>query len=494
MAEFDQDHLLTFWEELSENEQKELYHELDTLDVEEVMEFFEKTVVKLNDTAEKLDDRMSPLKDHQCGSIVESTPEELKEYEALAFEEIAKGKMGILLLAGGQGTRLGVSYPKGMYDVGLPSRKTLFHLQAERILKLEELAREATGKDGKITWYIMTSAPTRQPTLDFFKNNKFFGLEEENVVVFQQGTLPCFTFNGKIILGAKNKLSRAPDGNGGLYRALRRDGILDDMEKRGIETIQLFCVDNSLVRVGDPIFTGYCMSKGAECANKVVPKGHPAESVGITCKVDGKYQVVEYSEITHKSAELRNEDGSLTYGAANICIHFFTRDFLSRVVNEHEKSLVHHVAKKKIPFIDDNGELQKPERPNGIKMEKFVFDVFQFAKNFVIWECVREDEFAPLKNAPGASDFTPAHCRDALFALHQKYIMNAGGVLVDNNGMKLSQATSPAAPTEANNNNNNDKDKSIPICEISPLVSYAGEGLDALVAGKKILTPAHFSL
>ena len=211
------------------------------------------------------------------------------------------------------------------------------------------------------------------------------------------------------------------------------------MRRRGVECVQLYCVDNILVRVGDPLFVGYCLSRGAECANKVVPKNSPSESVGITCKVDGKYQVVEYSEITSKSAELRTAEGSLIYSAANLCIHYFTLDFLERVVGVHEKELVHHVAKKKIPFVDPaSGQLVKPEKPNGIKMEKFVFDVFRFAENFVVWECVREEEFAPLKNAEGAADSTPTYCRDALLALHQRFVMEAGGSLVDSQVKKKS--------------------------------------------------------
>merc|ERR1712038_1435442 len=350
--------------------------------------------------------------------------------------------------------------------------------------------------------YIMTSASTVKPTTDFFKKHNYFGLEPSNVVVFQQGTLPCFAFDGKIIMDTKSSISRAPDGNGGLYRALKVGGILEDMNKRGTEYIQLYCVDNILVRVGDPVFSGYCISMGAECGNKVVPKGFPTESVGITCKVDGKYQVVEYSEITSKAAELRNDDGSLTYSAANICIHFFTRDFLSRVVNQHEMELVHHVAKKKIPYVA-SGKVMKPEVPNGIKMEKFVFDVFQFADEdkFAVWECVREDEFAPLKNAPGASDFTPAHCRNALYALHQKYVMAAGGTIVDDEGKAMERMISPAAPKEKSSNNNNEvlsdsnnnKDqKGVRgvVVEISPSVSYAGEGLENWVKDQLISAPA----
>ena len=286
LENFDQSHLLDHWDGLNDEQRSSLYNDLSGLDLEEVKEYFERTVVTLNETAEKLDDRMQPLEADQCGSILKATEEEVAEYERISLEAVAEGKVAILLLAGGQGTRLGVPYPKGMYDVGLPSKKSLFQLQAERILKLEQLAEERTGKKGgKVAWYIMTSAPTVKPTTDFFRQNGYFGLDPANVVVFQQGTLPCFTFSGKIIMSSKHELSRAPDGNGGLYRALRADGIIDDMEKRGISYIQLFCVDNILVRVGDPIFTGYCITKKAECANKVVPKGFPSESVGITCKV-----------------------------------------------------------------------------------------------------------------------------------------------------------------------------------------------------------------
>merc|ERR1712025_323196 len=487
-----QEHLLQFWEELNTDEKQALYNELSELDLDEVLEYFQRTVAEMSSAGEKLDDKMQPLTESQCGSMASSTDRELAQYESLSLEEISKSHVGILLLAGGQGTRLGTSYPKGMYDVGLPSNKTLFQLQAERIRSLETLAEKTTGVKGAITWYIMTSASTIKPTLDFFAKNQYFGLKKDNVVVFQQGTLPCFTFEGKMILGAKHKLSIAPDGNGGLYRALRREGILDDMKSKGIEYIQLYCVDNILVKVGDPLFMGYCLSKGAECANKVVRKGFPTEAVGITCKVAGHYQVVEYSEITQKSAERRNKDGSLTYSAANICIHFFTFEFLNRIVMENERSLEHHVAKEKIPFINTEGVLVKPDKPNGIKMEKFVFDVFKFANKFVVWECFRDEEFAPLKNAEGASDFTPTHCRNALLALHQKWLRIAGAKLVNEDGEEARQMGSPAG--EDNNNddsdNNNAEKKYVVLCEISPLVSYAGENLQSY-KGKEIQLPVH---
>lgn len=490
LARFNQQHLLDHWNDLSLDQQGELFKELSDLDLEEVNEYFQRTVREMEHAGEKLDDKMEPLDEMQCGSVLKSSERELDAYKCKSLDEIASGKVGILLLAGGQGTRLGVSYPKGMYNVGLPSGKTLFQLQAERILGLENIAKARNPeKSGKIVWYIMTSASTVQPTTDFFKKFNYFGLESENVVIFQQGTLPCFSFDGRIILGEKHKLARAPDGNGGLYRALRNEGILKNMKQRGIEHIQLYCVDNILCKVGDPVFMGYCLTKGAECANKVVRKGFPDEAVGITCKVDGHYQVVEYSEITTKSSEARTEDGTLLYGAANICIHYFTYAFLESVVMFHERSLQHHVAKKKIPFVNSEGDLIKPTNPNGIKMEKFVFDVFKFAKNFVTWECLRDEEFAPLKNADGKPDFTPSYCRKSLLSLHQKWLRSAGAVLVDEDGEEAKQMTSPAG--ENNNNdgdNNNDGKESNVVCEISPLVSYSGEGLEAY-KGQKMQLP-----
>jgi UDP-N-acetylglucosamine/UDP-N-acetylgalactosamine diphosphorylase len=195
-----QEHLLDFWQELSEPQQAELYNELADLDLEEVLEYFSRTVAEMHTAGAKLDDKMQPLTESQCGSTAQSTDPELAHYESLSMTEISQGKVGILLLAGGQGTRLGTSYPKGMYDVGLPSNKTLFQLQAERIISLERLAEKRTGVKGSITWYIMTSASTIQPTKEYFASNNYFGLSADNVVVFQQGTLPCFTFDCRLLM------------------------------------------------------------------------------------------------------------------------------------------------------------------------------------------------------------------------------------------------------------------------------------------------------
>lgn len=458
-----QEHLLRYWDELSEDQRALLLEDIGELNLEEVKEFFERATSSMAESGEKLDDKMKPVCEDKFLSISGSNPDQLTKYYDEGLRQISGSKVGVLLMAGGQGTRLGFAHPKGMYNVGLPSNKSLFHVQAQRILKLQRLAAEFAGKSGRITWYIMTSEATMVPTKKYFEQNNYFGLEEENIVMFEQGSLPCYDFNGKILLDEKHRISKAPDGNGGLYRALRDRGILDDLERRGVLYLHAHSVDNILIKVADPIFIGYCVEQSADCAAKVVEKSHPNEAVGVVCQVDGKYQVVEYSEITQKTAELRKPDGRLTFNAGNICNHFFTTSFLRKIGSTFEKELKLHVAKKKIPFVDESGMRCTPDKPNGIKIEKFVFDVFQFAQHFVTVEVPRDEEFSALKNADSAGKDCASTARADIYRLHKKYVEAAGGTV---DGVEV---------------------------EISPLLSYGGEGLGSIVKGKTFACPAYLA-
>jgi len=457
LKKYDQEHIIKYWDKLDEKQRKLLLQDIYEVNIPEVIGMFKKTVENMSVDQQKLDDRMKPIPAELYGAVSRSSNELLMKYEQIGLEQISQGKVGVLLMAGGQGTRLGVNYPKGMYDIGLPSHKSLYRVQGERIRRLICLASAKYGRCKGLPWFIMTSEHTMEPTREYFKDNAYFGLDENKIYFFEQYMLPAFTFDGKIIMESTYKISKSPDGNGGLYKALRDRNILDKIKSLGIQYLHAHSVDNILVKVADPIFIGYCITKNAECGAKVVEKAYPSEPLGVVCEVDGKFQVVEYSEITENTAEKQNSDGRLTFSAGNICNHFFTTEFLNDIAYQHNSKLKLHVAKKKISYVDNDGNECKPEKPNGIKIEKFIFDIFEFCGRLAVWEVKRDEEFSALKNsvAPGGKD-NPKTARLDVFSLHRKFVEKAGGKFVRDNIE----------------------------CEISPLLSYAGEDLEHLVNGK----------
>jgi len=291
--------------------------------------------------------------------------------------------------------------------------------------------------------------------------------------------LPCYDFDGKILLKNQTELATAPDGNGGLWKAIRLNKIIDNMINKNLKSIHMYCVDNVLTRVADPEFIGFCLDKNADCAAKCVEKTRPHEAVGVICKYENKPRVVEYSEIDKNIAELTDADNKLAFRAANICNHYFTVDFIEKVSSdEFENKLIHHVAKKKIPTVDmKSGESYTPTANNGIKLEKFVFDVFQFSKIFAVYDNEREKEFSPLKNAETAKSDNSRTARSHLHRLHHKWILNAGGKF------KNSEANS------VDENNDYSINEYRFEVEVSPLTSYGGEGLEKIVKDKVFELP-----
>ncbi|KAG9126606.1 UDP-N-acetylglucosamine pyrophosphorylase [Ceratobasidium sp. 392] len=249
-----QSQVLNFWPQLSEAEQVSLSNQLAALDIERVNRVFAKAIQSEKDAKNSTQDEITPPPSDSFDSILGDEAKEA-EFRKIGLQAIADGKVGVLLMAGGQGTRLGSSDPKGCYDIGLPSHKSLFQYQAERIARLQVLASGGTSPTVKIPWYVMTSGPTRKATETFFTQNEFFGLDASQVVFFEQGTLPCLDNDGKVLLDSPSSVAVAPDGNGGLYAALRSPispgsstTVLSDLADRKIDYIHAYCVDNCLVR------------------------------------------------------------------------------------------------------------------------------------------------------------------------------------------------------------------------------------------------------
>ncbi|CAH8519081.1 unnamed protein product [Schistosoma turkestanicum] len=510
---YGQDHLYTFWDELNTEEQSELLDDISRINFSAVSRITDAPP----DCSSGLDDKLLPPDPKVCGSLAElrtSQPLLLERYFNTALKAVSENKVAVLLLAGGQGTRLGVPYPKGLYKPNLPSGRSLYQLQAERLLRVSQICKETFGKTPSITWYIMTSEHTKETTVQYFKSFDYFGHNRDNIVFFEQYTLPVFSVDGKILLQTKSKLTSAPDGNGGLYRALKERGILDDMKSRGIEYVQIYCVDNILVKIPDLHFIGYCIENNADCAAEVVQRLDPEEPIGVVGVVDGRYQIVEYSEISRAKAYLRvnqynshnnnndnnnnnvdskdlsyfNDTNRLVYSHGNICVHFMTKSFLDYVCqDEIQMKMRYHRAQKKVTCIDLNtGELIVPQKPNAIKFEKFAFDVFPFAKQFFIWEVPRDEQFSPLKNGLNAIKDCPQTARLDLLTYHTRLAKNAGALFTinnnnnNNNGNNNHNVTSNGNGHLHNNNNSSVHDDTMALIEISPLITYNGENLSFL--------------
>lgn len=378
------------------NEEHPIFVQLRELNIERSLGHFTSAS---GCTAKSLD-RFAPV-----SNVTDLTKCELmhkSEFERIGRDAIQRGTTAAVIMSGGQGTRLGYHGPKGMYNLGMPSQKCIFRLHIEKITKIRDLNKLADGSLPSVPIYIMTSNLNHHIIETYFRDNLFFGYPEQDVVFFEQGVEPSFTFDGKIIIESATSLSLAPDGNGGIYRALQYAGCIDDMHRRGVEHLHIYGIDNVLTKSLDPQFLGACIQQQAECGNKVVWRAHKTEKVGVTAELNGRMHVLEYSELPADLADSEDSSGKLLFGAANICNHYLTVQFLVDKVLP-SLSEVYHVAKKKIPFFDPlTGHTVTPTEVNGIKMEMFIFDVFPLATKWVVVEGLREDEFAPVKNAPGS--------------------------------------------------------------------------------------------
>ena len=322
------------------------------------------------------------------------TVEEKERFISIGEEIIKSGKLAAVTMAGGQGTRLGHDGPKGTFDLGLDSHKSLFEILTDGFKETLEKYEVA------IPWYIMTSKENNDDTVKFFEKNNYFEYPREAVrMFFKQSELPMLDESGKIIINEEGIIKEAADGHGGIFEAMFRNGVLADMKEKGIEWIFVGGVDNPLVKMADPLFIGFAASNNYMAASKTLAKAYPEEKVGVFCKKNGKPYVIEYTEISNEMANQKDEKGELLYGESHVLLNLFNINTLEMI---KEVKLPYHSAHKKATYIDENGKIIKPESPNAYKFEAFIFDAFSLIPEIGLLRGVREDEFAPVKNAEGS--------------------------------------------------------------------------------------------
>ena len=394
LKKYGQEHLLNHFDTLDEDKKEELLKQIESIDFEMVNSLYK--------NADKIDTSGDEIS-HMEYSDKFKLNGKYKDYEDIGRKTIKEGKLAVVTMAGGQGTRLGFDGPKGAYDIGLDSHKSLFELLCDNL-------KEGERKYGvRVPWYIMTSEENHDQTIEFFEKNKCFGYQKDkNLFFYKQGQLPMVDTEGKILLNEEGLIKLAANGHGGIYEALVKNGMTQKMREQGIEWIYIGGIDNCLAKMVDPLFVGMAIDKDVTVACKSVVKANPHEKVGVFCKRNGKPSVIEYSEISDEMAEAVDENGELLYGESNILCNLFDINAVERMGS---LPLPYHIAYKKATYMDKNGEIVVPDSPNAYKFESFLFDSFGTLDEMLVLRVKREEEFAPVKNADSAGIDCPSTAR-----------------------------------------------------------------------------------
>lgn len=388
LAKYSQEHVLKYYEELSETERQTLLDQIEATD----MSILEACKHK-GDLAKK--GVITPLAAMQLNEIEENRD----SFTKTGLAAIRAGKVGAILLAGGMGTRLGSDDPKGMYNVGLTRELYIFECLIDNLM---DVVRQA---DTWIHLFVMTSDKNHEPTTRFLQEKKFFGYQPEYVHFFKQEMAAATNYEGKIYLEEKGKLSTSPNGNGGWFVSMKNSGLLDVVHQAGIEWLNVFAVDNVLQRIADPCFVGATIQKECVVGAKVVRKNAPDEKVGVICLEDGRPSIVEYYELTDELMNARDENGDPAYYFGVILNYLFKVSDLEKLA---AGNMPLHIVEKKIPCLDEQGNQIKPEEPNGYKFENLVLDMIHQMDSCLPFEVVRNKEFAPIKNKTGVDSVESA--------------------------------------------------------------------------------------
>ncbi len=389
LEEKKQTQLLTYYDELDEAGKAKLLQAIENISWD-----FEDALANPVDMSGK-DRDIKPI----AGLRLSAIENRKAEFEKIGVQAIKDGKVAAVLLAGGMGTRLGVDGPKGAYDIGVTKPLYIFEQQMKNLA-------EVNKKCGVfVPLYIMTSDKNHAQTTSFWKEHGYFGYPETEVKFFKQDMAPAVDFNGKIFLETKDTPALSPNGNGGWFGSMMRAGLGADLEKRGIEWLNIYAVDNVLQRIADPVFVGATIDSGVNCGAKVICKTNPYEKVGVLCMDGEKPDIIEYYELTDEMANQKDENGDLAYCYGAIMNYLFRLSKLQEIVN---KKIPVHIVEKKIECLCEDGVTRKPEKENGKKFETLAVDLIKPMDSVLPFEVVREKEFAPIKNKTGVDSVESA--------------------------------------------------------------------------------------
>ena len=427
LVPFGQQHLLHFWKELNNSQRAALASQIDALDLKLINALYQGKIDQPDWAA--LSRRAEPPPAVRLADQVGDRNQTAIDSGQAALRA---GKVGVLLTAGGQGSRLGFDLPKGMYPIGPISHSTLFEIHIAKV-------RANSQRFGvSIPLYVMTSPATHDDTVRYLAENNRLGLAEEELFVFCQGTMPAVDIaTGKLLLAAKDRLFLSPDGHGGTVAALGASGALAHMRERGIEHLFYLQVDNPLVPICDPLLIGHHLLADSEMTSLTVEKKHALEKWGNFAMIDGRMHVIEYSDLPDEVAPARDSQGKLRLWAGSLAIHVFARTLFERAIKASDM-LPFHVARKKVPTIDAAGQEVLPSEPNALKFERFIFDLLPSAERPLVVEYREADCFAPLKNASGAQIDTPEYVQRMLLDLHRRWLTAAGAMVADGVDVEIS--------------------------------------------------------
>lgn len=387
LKKYNQTNLINMMSKFSKEENGKIEEQLKTIDLEKITNLYNTTKQTIDVDSKKI----THIKYVDKSKLADN---ESEKYKKLGEEIIKNGKYAVVTMAGGQGTRLGHKGPKGTFKVTVNNEeKYLFQIIVENLQQAEKEYNVV------IPWYIMVSNENEKETKEFLKEHNYFGYPESKVEFFVQGKLPLIDTKGQLIIDKNKLIKEASDGNGSIYNSMKKDGIIEDMNKKGIKWIFVGGVDNILLKIVDPILTGVTIEENNLIASKSVVKKDPKERVGVFCKIDGKPKVIEYTELPEEMAIQRDEKGELVYGEVNILSHLYSIKALEELGNVN---LPYHIAFKKSNYLDENQNFVEVNEPNAYKFESFIFDAFENYKDMSILRVKREEEFAPIKNATGA--------------------------------------------------------------------------------------------